>query len=130
MSVVWVRDNAGWHDAFKSKTGLVGSDLNDRGRTLASLARTQVGKKSFRLVRSINSTLGFKSGELEVTVGSSVDYALLHHEGTKAHEIRARRAKRLRFVQNGVVRYAVAVHHPGTRPNRYLTDNLSKVIPA
>ena len=42
------------------------------------------------------------------------------NEGTRPHEIRARRKKFLRFVQGGAVRFARSVNHPGTRPDTYL----------
>lgn len=61
-----------------------------------------------------------------VLVGSDDPIALLHHEGTAAHAIAARRAPYLVFwsrKQQRVVR-ALAVVHPGTRPNRYLVDAL------
>lgn len=40
--------------------------------------------------------------------------------GTRPHIIRARRKKALRFVQNGRVRFAKQVQHPGTRPTKFL----------
>lgn len=59
-------------------------------------------------------------------VGSSHPIALIHHEGTKAHIILPVKARALRFpgpTASGFV-FAKVVHHPGTRPNRYLTDNI------
>lgn len=40
--------------------------------------------------------------------------------GTKPHTIAARRAKMLRFVQNGAVRFAYSVHHPGTAERPFM----------
>lgn len=65
-----------------------------------------------------------------VLVGSDDPIALLHHEGTSAHAIVARRAPRLVFwsrKHQHVVRTR-AVRHPGTAPNRFLTDAL-RVLP-
>lgn len=42
--------------------------------------------------------------------------------GTKPHEIRARRAKFLRFVQNGRVVFRKSVHHPGTEPRPFFNQ--------
>jgi hypothetical protein len=60
------------------------------------------------------------------TSGPSMAYALFVETGTKPHIIRARNAKYLRFVQDGAVRYAKQVFHPGTpgtpitgRPTHY-----------
>lgn len=65
----------------------------------------------------------------QVEVGSSDPVALWHHEGTVPHVIQARRAPRLVFWW-GKVGKVVAfpkVNHPGTRPNRFLTDALAEV---
>jgi hypothetical protein len=60
-------------------------------------------------------------------VGSNDPIALWHHEGTVAHLIVPRRRKWLAFYWKrvGAVVFAKRVNHPGTRPNRYLTDALS-----
>lgn len=42
------------------------------------------------------------------------------NDGTRAHIIEVRRKKALRFVQNGVVRFAKSVRHPGTKPDPFL----------
>jgi hypothetical protein len=68
-------------------------------------------------------------GTLVVFVGSYDNVALLHHEGTVPHTILPRNAKWLVFYSERVGRvvYVKRVHHPGTRPNRYLTDALGDV---
>lgn len=129
MSVIFVPDPKGWYDAFQSPSGMTGQFIGGLGRNLASLARAQVGKRDYTLVRSIGYNVSAVNGEVEVEVGSGVRHARLHHDGTTAHMIRAKNASKLRFSQRGRVVYATAVMHPGTKPNRYLTDNLSKVIP-
>jgi hypothetical protein len=65
---------------------------------------------------------------LVATVGSGNRIALMHHNGTRPHFIRPRRAQTLRFYSHGRIVYSQLVFHPGTRPNRYLTDNLSRVV--
>lgn len=61
-----------------------------------------------------------------ILVGSEDPIALWHHEGTKPHVIRARRKPMLVFFwpKVGRVVYFKQVNHPGTQPNRYLTDAL------
>jgi hypothetical protein len=62
-----------------------------------------------------------------VLVGSEDPIALLHHEGTVPHIIRARRKPFLVFYWpkvGRVVRFK-QVNHPGTKPNRYLADSLA-----
>lgn len=66
------------------------------------------------------------NGELTVLVGSDDPIALLHHEGTEPHEIRARRKPMLVYYsgrRRTIVR-AKAVRHPGTAPNPYLVKAL------
>lgn len=59
-------------------------------------------------------------------IGSDDPIALWHHEGTVPHVIVPRRARRLVFYwpRVGAVVFAKHVNHPGTRPNRYLTNAL------
>lgn len=62
-----------------------------------------------------------------VLVGSNDPIALLHHEGTEPHVIRPVRTAALAFWSGsaGTVVFAREVNHPGTQPNRFLTDSLS-----
>ena len=89
-------------------------------------------------------TVGGPTG-VAVEVGSDDDSALLHHEGTVPHVIRPRQVpltkagtprKRIRpgdvkpylafyWPAVGHVVRTRQVRHPGTRPNRYLTDSLA-----
>lgn len=72
-----------------------------------------------------------------VLVGSDHPISYIHHEGTRPHVIRARRAKTLRFAVaggsavfspgGGFLVFAKQVNHPGTAPNRYLTDALAEL---
>lgn len=57
-------------------------------------------------------------------------YAYFVHEGTQPHEIRPRRAAALRFYSQraGGFVFARVVHHPGTKPLRYLTDPARRVL--
>ncbi len=59
-------------------------------------------------------------------VGSNDPIALWHHEGTVAHVIVPRRRKWLWFYWRriGAEVFAKRVNHPGTQPNRYLTNAL------
>lgn len=62
-----------------------------------------------------------------VEVGSEDPIALWHHEGTEPHTILPRNAPRLVFWSEraGRVVYAQQVNHPGTQPNRFLTEALA-----
>jgi hypothetical protein len=109
------------NDAF----GPVGRDLNKRARRVMTAAKAQVGVDTGRLKQSIhvrnhNRTMTGQS----IQVGSPVSYALAHHNGTRPHLIVPKTAKVLRFTAGSRVIYTHSVRHPGTRPNKYLTDNV------
>lgn len=52
--------------------------------------------------------------------GDRAPYAQFIENGSKAHEIVARNARVLRYVQNGQVFFRRRVWHPGTRPTRFM----------
>lgn len=104
--------------------GEVGRFLKKRGRLILALAKRQVGVKTGKLKQSINMSHYRASRGQELRIGSSLSYALMHHEGTRPHIITPREAGILRFSSGGRVIYTHKVDHPGTRPNRYLSDQL------
>jgi len=105
-------------------TGAVIQRLRTIGRLMVTAARAQVGKKSGELARSIHYNIQRWNLVPELWVGTWNQIAYLHHEGTRPHEISARGAHFLRFSAKGRIVYDRTVMHPGTRPNRFLTDNL------
>lgn len=117
-------------EMLRSPDGVVGRDLMRRATAVQMAARRQAGVSSGRLRRSIvkRGPSGNDRKCLTMTVGSTLDYALLHHEGTSAHTIVPVHAKRLHFKVGGVDVFATVVHHPGTKPNRYLSDNLREAL--
>jgi phage gpG-like protein len=93
-----------------------------------SVSRRVAARKPGTLRDSIvtRQTVDPVTGLPAVLVGSNDPIALIHHEGTKPHPIRARNKPLLVFwwaKKQRVVR-TPAVRHPGTKPNRYLTDSL------
>lgn len=128
MSRVEYVPGRGHYVQFFSTRGMVGKHISRLGTRVAIRAKMQVGVRTRKLKASIRSeTFEARRGPM-AQVGSSRDYALLHHEGSKPHTITARRAKVLRFKSKGRIVYAHSVNHPGTKPNRYLSDNLRKVV--
>lgn len=120
----------GYKEVFESPDGHVGRDLSKRSTRVELAAQAQAGVRTGMLKRDIGKTWVSRSGKrLTIRVGSSVRHSLMHHEGTRPHVIRAVRAKALRYVnKRGEVVFALAVHHPGTKPNRYLADNLHLAV--
>ena len=108
----------------KSPVGEVGRFLAGRARLIVMGATMQVGKKTEKLEQSIHSRQSRTAYGQMVWIGSTLDYALAHHEGTKPHIIKPTKAKALRFTAGTRVIYSRAVKHPGTRANRYLKDQL------
>ena len=104
--------------------GDVGRYLNKLGRILVIAARKQVGVDTGLLRASIHMN-HFRNGLGQyIWIGSEDPIALMHHEGTKPHIILPKRHEFLRFSSGGRVIYSRVVNHPGTRPNRYLSDSL------
>lgn len=83
-------------------------------------------RKANHLRDTIVTRMVEKGGVPVMMVGSEDPIALLHHEGTVPHPIHARRAPFLVFWWERQNRLVVtkSVNHPGTRPNRYLTNAL------
>lgn len=105
--------------------GPIMADLSRRGSNVQAGARRQVGKVTRRLERSIVKRPGVDGrGPFVLVVAEGVPYGVWHHEGTEPHRIRARPGRVLSWVSGGERRFATSVSHPGTRPNRFLTDNV------
>lgn len=122
-------DRAGIHYVLRGQGGPVWNHIEKKTKRAHTLARIQVGKDTRELYRSISYrvSVGSRGGVLGTVVADN-KIALLHHEGSVPHIIAARKAKALRFKSRGKIVYAKVVRHPGTRPNRYLTDSLRKVV--
>jgi hypothetical protein len=109
---------------LQSPEGDVGRHLAATGRRITLAAKAKVGVKTGRLRRSIHMRHFRDTRGQYVWIGSEVNYALMHHEGTRPHLIRPNRAKILVFTKRGQVIRTSLVHHPGTRANKYLSDSL------
>lgn len=120
----FIADGAAIAKLLRSEQGFVAAELLRKGQRVQARAKQLVGKDTHKLERSINKRLGHDGRGLYVYVGSTVPYSLLHHEGTRPHVIVPVKAQVLRFQTRGGIRFAAIVHHPGTRPNRYLVNAL------
>ena len=60
------------------------------------------------------------------TITPTVKYALPLHEGTKARDIRPRKARALRYKRGGRLVFSRKVSHPGTRSNPFMDRALRK----
>lgn len=120
---------------LNNRFGPVGQDLMRRARNVQQAAkgigprRRQVGVNTGRLRESINIKWDRTATGQKASVGSDLKYALAHHEGTRPHVILPVRAQALAFPgRGGTMIITKRVNHPGTRPNRYLSDNLYRAL--
>ena len=104
--------------------GPVGQYLKRKGNEILTAARFRVGVRTGALRASLHMRHMRDPRGQQIWIGSDLNYALAHHEGTKPHVITPKSAKMLRFVSRGTVVYAHAVNHPGTKANKYLADAL------
>lgn len=110
---------------LNSPRGEVGKYMTKVGLKIVVAAKAQVGVKTGALRDSIHMRLkrGVFGG-LRLEVGSPLSYAKMHHDGTRPHVILPNRQTVLRFSSGSRVVYSREVKHPGTRPNKFLSDNL------
>lgn len=110
---------------FNNPRGKVGRWLALRGRAILSAAKRQVGVRTGALRSSLHMRHSRDTRGQFLKIGSDLSYARLHHEGTRPHLIKPKEANGvLVFRTRGQLVITHLVRHPGTRPNRYLTDNL------
>ncbi len=109
------------------RNGMVVTDLRKRAIKVQFAAVRQTGKRTGKLARSIHIETTLRP-VAAAYIGSNVRYALLHHDGSRPHAIAAKPGRMLSFSSNGKRVMARMVLHPGTKPNRYLTDNLIKAV--
>jgi hypothetical protein len=131
-----ILDSRAIDEMLRGPNGYVMRDLIRRAEMLQTLAKEQCGFGSGNdphghlrdsIVKRIVSG---GSGTPYVMVGSAHPIALIHHDGTAPHVIVPRNATVLAFPSDrspSGMAFAKRVNHPGTKPNRYLTDNLPRV---
>jgi hypothetical protein len=111
-------------DLLNNPNGSVGDFLDKKGKDILALAKAKVGVRTGKLRNSLHMRHMRDSRGQYVWVGSTLDYALAHHEGTGPRTITPKSGKVLRFVSRGQIVYAHSVQHPGTKANRYLSEAL------
>lgn len=128
-------NESGFRYVFQSLGGPVGREFVRRCRTLETRAQLSVGVDTGATLQSIGTFFYTQpGGDMAARVGANpmgetIGVAYWHHEGTRAHEIRPRNARMLRFPdrRTGQIVYRHRVWHPGTSPNPYLTRHLREV---
>lgn len=123
----FVPDRSAIQRLLHGRDGMVAREIYKRALKVQAGAVRQAHKRTGRLARSIHTEMTYRP-VTSAYVGTNVRYAMMHHEGTRAHPIVATPGRMLTFTQNGRRVYARKVLHPGTSPNRYLTDQLVKAV--
>lgn len=115
-------------DTFLSnRRGPVGLYLRRKGRRILAVAKKLVGKRTGTLRSSLHMRHYRDPRGQYVKIGSNVNYAYLHHEGSRPHLIKPDKKQVLRFRTKGQIVMTHLVRHPGTKPNPYLTRALRAV---
>jgi hypothetical protein len=137
----WQKYALNYYREFHTNHGQLWKYLDRQGALATKAAKNRMRRlpqkpwRTGRLARSIHKKhLGYtnKTGQY-VMVGSwTVPYALMVHRGTKPHVINPKGDNQLVFMGRGGGRSGGGmklvrtnqVHHPGSRRNRYLYDQL------
>jgi hypothetical protein len=120
-------DTAAWLRYGNDEHGPIRRDLERRTMRVLDAARTMCPRRTGKLAATGRKQPGL-SGErpyIDVTFGHEGETPYLGYVlyGTSPHMIAARNDRpnpHLRFVVGGMVVFAKAVHHPGTRANNFL----------
>lgn len=113
----------------KGKDGQLGRWLVRKGQMIEAAAKRQVGVRTGALRASIHMRHYADPRGQFLRIGSDLSYARLHHEGSKPHLITPKqKGGLLVFQTKGQTVFTHLVRHPGTRPNRYLTDNMRRIL--
>lgn len=120
-------------ELLRSSSGPVAREVNSYARRVANRAKQKVGVDSGRLRSSINHTLNIDGARIVGRVGSLVDYARYHHDGTGIYgptgrPITPRNGKFLVFPgKGGGTVFARQVR--GSPPNPFLVSALEETVP-
>lgn len=89
---------------------------------LSARSTTLFTDRTGKLRSTLLVRVGARSGELTRTLWAPMPYASYLNDGTRGpYPIVPRRAKFLRFVQNGQVRFSRGVMHPGISARPFMT---------
>lgn len=104
--------------------------MNRLGARITARARTKVNVRSGELRDSIGHRAWQEGPRARLRVFATAPHAKWVHDGTRAHEIRPRYARALRFYwpRVGGVVFRQRVWHPGYRGNPFLRDAVREEV--
>lgn len=114
--------------AFRQSLGALSLDLDRAAADALEDAVREAEQHAFatrlfndQTQRLRSSTKGtIDRGKLTARLRNATKYAAYVEEGTRPHEIRARRARVLAFQVGGQTVYRARVMHPGTKPRPFM----------
>lgn len=117
---------------LRSPSGPVARHMIERATIVQAAAKAQAPRRTGCLQDSIVKRIEAFGDEIAIRIVSDTtpcsptrtSYSLFVHEGTAPHDIYPQNASVLAFEIHGQTVFAAHVHHPGTKPNRFLADNL------
>jgi hypothetical protein len=113
---------------MRNPGGMVGKHMSLLGLRMLDKARAQVGKDTGALARSIGMSVDRAAYGVKLTVYAKNKKAFMHHEGTRPHVILPKDPGGILVFSKGTrVIKTKRVMHPGTRANRFLSDQLREV---
>jgi hypothetical protein len=113
---------------MRSPKGMVGRSMSVLGSKMVTEAKAQVGKETGSLARSIGMSVSRAAYGVKLTVYAKDKKAYIHHEGTRPRVILPKNPGGILVFSKGTrVIKTERVMHPGTKPNRFLSDQLREV---
>lgn len=122
---VYTKINQGEIDfIIANPQGAVGKTIKKRADRVVLAAKAQVGVRTGRLKRSIKTYDHVQVGRTiqSLKIGSDVYYGYWHHEGTRPGHYK--RKNIISAPGRGARTMKHRGFHRGTRPNRFLSDNV------
>ncbi|MDN5919190.1 MAG: hypothetical protein L0I76_29540 [Pseudonocardia sp.] len=113
---------------INSEPGVV-RELMRRADRASDYQRRNCGRRTGRLAATARTQLATSRGNIaaQAIIGRDgvTPYLGYVMYGTGPHVIRPSRAKALRFVSGGSVRFATRVNHPGNRANPFVLESVA-----
>ncbi len=111
--------------------GEVMKALERTAQLATTYAKTSALYKShtYGLRNSISFGTQRGSTSAHAVMRASAPYAEFIENGSRPHTIMARRKSTMRFVQNGAVRFARIVRHPGTKATHFMAKAQERATP-
>jgi hypothetical protein len=115
---------------YKNPRGPAGQHLNRMAERVVIAAKIQVPKRTGQMAAQIGVERRVETpGGQSLQIVSANKNSAYVHEGTAPHLIKSRKANGfIKFNSKGVTVFTRLVRHPGSKPNRFITDNVKLIM--